>query len=80
MCISLLSLDTGGEYFTAAGKLYIKPNVTGTAWQKQIAVATSMRLVSLTGTQRNPWVANMHFHGLIFTQSLPTFLGGTSAN
>ena len=75
----LEELDSGGEFFTAAGKLYIKPNVTGSAWQKQIAVGVSERLVSLIGTQEKP-VAHLQFQGITFTQSLPTFLGGTSAN
>ena len=75
-----VSLDqTGGEFFTAAGKLCIKPNVTGTAWQHQVEVAASERLVSLIGTQEKP-VANLRFEGITFTQSFPTFLGGTSAN
>lgn len=75
----LEELDNGGEFFTAAGKVYIKPNVTGDAWQKQVVVGVSERLVSLIGTQEKP-VAHLHFNGITFTQSLPTFLGGSTAN
>ena len=75
----LEELDIGGEFFTAAGKLYIKPNMTGTDWQTQVSVAASERLVSLIGTQQKP-VANIQFHGITFTQSFPTFLGGISSN
>jgi hypothetical protein len=66
----LEELDTGGEYFTAAGKLYIKPNVTGTAWQDEVVVGVSERLVSLVGSQESP-VQHVQFHGITFTQSLP---------
>ena len=75
----LEELDTGGEFFTAAGKVYIKPNVTGTQWQTEVAVGVSERLVSLVGTQEAP-VSHLQFQGITFTQTLPTFLGGTSAN
>ena len=75
----LEELDNGGEFFTAAGKVYVKPNVTGDAWQKQVVVGVSERLVSLIGTQQKP-VAHLQFKGITFTQSLPTFLGGTTAN
>ena len=39
----------------------------------------SERLVALLGTQAQP-VSHLVFEGITFTQSLPTFLGGTSAN
>ena len=41
-----------------------------------MVAAASERLVALVGTQPAP-VANLQFCGIRFTQSLPTFLGGT---
>ena len=74
----LEELDEGGEFFAAEGRVYLKPNTTTTHWQDCIYAATTERLVSLKGTQDKP-VQNMQFHGMTYTQSIPTFLGGKTA-
>ena len=73
------SLQSCFAFGAAENKLYIKPNVTGTTWQSEVVVGVSERLVSLIGSQAAP-VRHIEFHGITFTQSLPTFLGGTTAN
>lgn len=48
------------------------------AWQKDVVAATAERLVSIVGNQESP-VQYLQFKGITFTQSMVTFLGGTSA-
>jgi hypothetical protein len=50
----LEELDAPGEWFAAGNTLYVYPNSSGTAWQGQISVGVSERLISLVGTQASP--------------------------